>query len=97
VDKQSQDDDKQEDHNDGDNIMDEEKFTRVFDIAALRLPAKDCFALESRLRGHLLNWPRIRNIARVPGDEVEEELVPFWGDDGKGNRVGSEEELGDHG
>ncbi|KAJ9153654.1 hypothetical protein P3X46_027073 [Hevea brasiliensis] len=85
VDKQSQDDDKQEDHNDGDNIMDEEKFTRVFDIAALRLPAKDCFALESRLRGHLLNWPRIRNIARVPGDEVEEELVPFLGATQNGN------------
>ncbi|CAB4277641.1 unnamed protein product [Prunus armeniaca] len=57
------------------NLINAENFSRVFDIAALRVPAKDCFALESRLRGHLLNWPRIRNIARVAGDEVEEELA----------------------
>ncbi|KAK9938284.1 hypothetical protein M0R45_015034 [Rubus argutus] len=44
------------------NLIDEESFSRVFNIAALRVPAKDCFALESRLRGHLLNWPRGRNI-----------------------------------
>ncbi|CAM8876288.1 hypothetical protein QQ045_019750 [Rhodiola kirilowii] len=53
-------------------VIDEESFTRVFDIAAIRVPAKDCFLLEDRLRGHLLNWPRIRNVARVPGDDVEE-------------------------
>ncbi|XP_065862193.1 tRNA (guanine(37)-N1)-methyltransferase 1 [Euphorbia lathyris] len=66
--------------NDDDGKIDVEQFTRVFDIAALRVPAKDCFALESRLRGHLLNWPRIRNIARVPGDEVEQEFVSILGD-----------------
>ncbi|XP_037497899.1 tRNA (guanine(37)-N1)-methyltransferase 1 isoform X1 [Jatropha curcas] len=66
-------------------VIDEEKFSRVFDIAALRVPAKNCFALESRLRGHLLNWPRIRNIARVPGDEVEEELVSLLDDSKNGN------------
>lgn len=63
-----------------DGFTDEEQFTRVLDIAALRVPAKDCFALENRLRGHLLNWPRIRNIARVPGDEIEEQFVPLLGD-----------------
>lgn len=52
---------------------------RVFDIAALRLPAKDCFVFESRLRGHLLNWPRIRNIARVPGDDVVDDVVELLG------------------
>ncbi|KAM5585847.1 tRNA (guanine(37)-N1)-methyltransferase 1 [Rosa sericea] len=57
------------------NLIDEESFSRVFNIAALRVPAKDCFALESRLRGHLLNWPRVRNIGRVPGDEVEDDLA----------------------
>ncbi|KAJ7948578.1 tRNA (guanine(37)-N1)-methyltransferase [Quillaja saponaria] len=62
------------------DLLDEDSFTRVFDIAALRVPAKDCFTLESRLRGHLLNWPRIRNIARVPGDEVDPELVGLLGD-----------------
>ncbi|KAL6199243.1 hypothetical protein ACLB2K_029029 [Fragaria x ananassa] len=56
-------------------LIDEESFTRVFNIAALRVPEKDCFALESRLRGHLLNWPRVRNIGRVPGDEVEGEIT----------------------
>lgn len=58
-----------------DQVFDESSCTRVFDIAALRVPANDCFALESRLRGHLLNWPRIRNIARVPGDEVDGEIA----------------------
>ncbi|XP_042949098.1 tRNA (guanine(37)-N1)-methyltransferase 1 isoform X3 [Carya illinoinensis] len=67
-------------HEQEDSIIDEQDFTRVFDLAALRVPAKDCFALEKRLRGHLLNWPRIRNIARVPGDEVDPELVNLLGD-----------------
>lgn len=56
------------------NVIDKERFTRVFDIVAVRVPTEDCFALESKLRGHLLNWPRIRNIARVPGDEMEIEF-----------------------
>ncbi|KAK3040289.1 hypothetical protein RJ639_028204 [Escallonia herrerae] len=59
---------------DTDNLLDTNSFTRAFDIAALRVPSERCFALENRLRGHLLNWPRIRNIARVPGDEVDGEL-----------------------
>ncbi|KAJ8763607.1 hypothetical protein K2173_003079 [Erythroxylum novogranatense] len=70
----------------------EEEFTREFGIAALRVPAKDCFALENRLRGHLLNWPRIRNIARVPGDEVGEEFVSLLGDSRK-----IEDEEAEHG
>ncbi|KAH7842062.1 hypothetical protein Vadar_001065 [Vaccinium darrowii] len=57
-----------------DYSIDKEFFTRVYDIAALRVPSDHCFALESRLRGHLLNWPRIRNIARVPNDEMEDEF-----------------------
>ncbi|XP_010268910.1 PREDICTED: tRNA (guanine(37)-N1)-methyltransferase 1 isoform X2 [Nelumbo nucifera] len=56
------------------SIVDRESFSRVFDIAALRVPAEECFSLENRLRGHLLNWPRVRNIARVPGDEMEDEF-----------------------
>ncbi|XXG71301.1 hypothetical protein AAC387_Pa07g0585 [Persea americana] len=54
-------------------LFDRRSFSRAFDIAALRVPADQCFALESRLRGHLLNWPRVRNIARVPGDEIAAE------------------------
>ncbi|XP_038686258.1 tRNA (guanine(37)-N1)-methyltransferase 1 isoform X2 [Tripterygium wilfordii] len=58
---------------DGDGVIDEDSFTRIFDVSALRVPARDCSALESRIRGHLLNWARIRNIARVPGDDVEDD------------------------
>ncbi|KAG7621983.1 SAM-dependent methyltransferase TRM5/TYW2-type [Arabidopsis suecica] len=64
-----------------DVLLNEDEFTRVFEISAIRVPAKDCFALENRLRGHLLNWPRIRNIARVPGDEIEEDVVKLLGRD----------------
>ncbi|KAL1203057.1 tRNA (guanine(37)-N1)-methyltransferase 2 [Cardamine amara subsp. amara] len=60
-------------------LLDEDEFTRIFDISAVRVPAKECFALENRLRGHLLNWPRIRNIARVPGDEIDGEVVKLLG------------------
>lgn len=60
------------------NLFNEESFTRVFSISALRVPAEYCFVLESQLRGHLLNWPRIRNIARVPGDEIDEELKKLF-------------------
>ncbi|XP_038900022.1 tRNA (guanine(37)-N1)-methyltransferase 1-like [Benincasa hispida] len=61
-------------------IFDEDAFTRIFDIVALRVLSRGCFELENRLRGHLLNWPRIHNIARVPGDEVEAELVELVGE-----------------
>ncbi|KAJ0251474.1 hypothetical protein HA466_0124250 [Hirschfeldia incana] len=60
-------------------LLDEDEFTRIFEVSAVRVPAKDCFALENRLRGHLLNWPRIRNIARVPGDEIDEDMVKLLG------------------
>nr|CAB3472970.1 unnamed protein product [Digitaria exilis] len=43
-------------------------FARAFDLAALRVPAAACAPLERRLRGHLLNWPRVRNVARLPND-----------------------------
>ena len=44
-------------------------FARAFDLAALRVPAPACAPLERRLRGHLLNWPRVRNVARLPNDQ----------------------------
>lgn len=71
--------DPSKDEEEGNGLFDEQCFTRVFDIAALRVPSKNCFALESRLRGHLLNWPRVRNIARVPGDDVDPDLVKLIG------------------
>nr|CAB3477007.1 unnamed protein product [Digitaria exilis] len=48
-------------------------FARAFDLAALRVPAAACAPLERRLRGHLLNWPRVRNVARLPNDH---DLLP---------------------
>ncbi|XP_038973917.1 tRNA (guanine(37)-N1)-methyltransferase 1 isoform X2 [Phoenix dactylifera] len=55
-------------------LIDRASFARVFDVPALRVPVEECAALESRLRGHLLNWPRVRNVARVPGDDMEPEF-----------------------
>lgn len=43
-------------------------FARAFDLAALRVPAAACAPLERRLRGHLLNWPGVRNVARLHSD-----------------------------
>ncbi|PPD91254.1 hypothetical protein GOBAR_DD11803 [Gossypium barbadense] len=76
---------------DNNPLFDEQKFTRVFHLAALRVPANDCFALENGLRGHLLNWPRVKNIARVPGDEIEEEMMTFF-DKRKDGEENNEEE-----
>ncbi|KAK8648503.1 hypothetical protein V6N13_129253 [Hibiscus sabdariffa] len=75
-------------------VFDEQKFTRVFHLAALRVPANDCFALENRLRGHLLNWPRVKNIARVPGDEIDEEMITLF-DERKDSEESGEEEDGE--
>lgn len=84
--------------NQNDVVLTEEAFTRVFDLAALRVPSAECSALESRLRGHLLNWPRIRNIARVPGDDVDPNIAPLLGNhqsngDGDGEEGGEEGSL----
>ncbi|KAL4271731.1 hypothetical protein GQ457_13G002970 [Hibiscus cannabinus] len=73
-------------------VFDEQKFTRVFHLAALRVPANDCFALENRLRGHLLNWPRVKNIARVPGDEIDEEMITLFDERKDGEESGEEED-----
>lgn len=73
-------------------LVDRDAFARVFDVAALRVPAGRCSTLEARLRGHLLNWPRVRNIARVPGDDVDppsfNRLLPLDGyGEGEGGDV----------
>ncbi|KAJ0684528.1 putative tRNA (guanine(37)-N(1))-methyltransferase [Helianthus annuus] len=63
---------------DDQNSFNENHFTRIFNISAIRVNADRCYALESQLRGHLLNWPRIRNIARVSGDEIDAELQKYF-------------------
>ncbi|XP_071907477.1 tRNA (guanine(37)-N(1))-methyltransferase 1-like [Coffea arabica] len=72
------------------NLFDEDSFTRVFDLAALRVPSELCFGLENRLRGHLLNWPRVRNIARVPGDEIDAELKKLFPDCSSSNNLNTD-------
>ncbi|XP_021725997.1 tRNA (guanine(37)-N1)-methyltransferase 1-like isoform X1 [Chenopodium quinoa] len=72
--------------------FEEDYFTRVFEIAAIRVPSERCFELEGRIRGHLLNWPRVSNIARVPGDEIDEEVQGLLMED-KGLGIGEENEV----
>jgi len=72
-----------------DVVLNEQTFTRIFNLAALRVPSSDCSALENRLRGHLLNWPRIRNIARVPGDEIDPNIAPLLGQKSEDNNDGN--------
>ncbi|KAM7278467.1 hypothetical protein ACFE04_005601 [Oxalis oulophora] len=86
--------DKNTNTTDDTKLVDEDQFTRLFDIAALRVPSKDCFALENRLRGHLLNWPRIQNIARVAGDDVAGNLVTSLNNNNS-NDIYKEEEEGE--
>ncbi|CAJ1957060.1 unnamed protein product [Sphenostylis stenocarpa] len=79
--------------NQDEDVLREEAFTRVFLLAALRVPSAECSALESRLRGHLLNWSRIRNIARVAGDDLDPSLAPLLPQQVNGNgKLESEEE-----
>lgn len=73
-------------------VINEDLFSRVYDISALRVPAEDCFALENRLRGHLLNWPRVRNVARVPGDDIEDQFKKLIGGHGNHTDEGDVEE-----
>uniref|UniRef100_A0A804N3M2 SAM-dependent methyltransferase TRM5/TYW2-type domain-containing protein n=1 Tax=Zea mays TaxID=4577 RepID=A0A804N3M2_MAIZE len=51
-------------------------FARTFDLAALRVPAAACAPLERRLRGHLLNWPRVHNVIRLRNDQGLLSLSP---------------------
>nr|GEV91140.1 tRNA (guanine(37)-N1)-methyltransferase 1 [Tanacetum cinerariifolium] len=69
---------KQDNDNEDGSLLDESLFTRVYDVSAIRVSSERCYALESQLRGHLLNWPRVRNIARVSGDEIDAELRKYF-------------------
>ena len=61
--------------------LDRESFTRVYDVAALRVPADECGVYVSRLKGHLLNWPRVKNVPRVEGDDGDAALKSLLWDD----------------
>lgn len=58
--------------------IDRAAFTRVYDVAALRVPSDQSEELAYKLKGHLLNWPRIKNIARVTGDQLDEDIEKLW-------------------
>jgi len=54
--------------------LDRESFARVFDLVAIRVLADECGVYVSRLKGHLLNWPRVKNVPRVEGDDGDAAL-----------------------
>lgn len=61
--------------------LDRESFTRVFDLVAIRVPADECGVYVPRLKGHLLNWPRVKNVPRVEGDDGDAALKLLLWDD----------------
>lgn len=61
--------------------LDRESFTRVFDVAALRVPADECGSYVSKLKGHLLNWPRVKNVPRIEGDDGDAALKSLLWED----------------
>ncbi|CAM6124338.1 unnamed protein product [Calypogeia fissa] len=58
--------------------IDKRSFIRIYYISALRVPAVDCWDLLFELREHLLHWPRVNNIGRVPGDDVDEDMATIF-------------------
>ncbi|RYR72390.1 hypothetical protein S83_005253 [Arachis hypogaea] len=62
-------------YNDAFLTLHEDSFTRVFLLSALRVTSTHCAALETCIHGHLLNWPRVCNIARVLGDDLGPDLA----------------------
>ncbi|XP_024397999.1 tRNA (guanine(37)-N(1))-methyltransferase 1 isoform X2 [Physcomitrium patens] len=62
--------------------LDRESFTRVFEVAAVRVPADWCGVFVPSLQGHLLNWPRVKNVPRVEGDDGDAALKSLlWKDE----------------
>lgn len=55
--------------------IDKKSFIRIYYVSALRVPAAECWDLVFQLREHLLNWPRVHNIGRVSGDDVDDDLA----------------------
>lgn len=61
--------------------LDRERFTGVFDVAALRVPVDARGVRVSKLLGHLLNWPRVKNVPRMEGDNGEATLKSLLWED----------------
>ncbi|KAH7435105.1 hypothetical protein KP509_06G049900 [Ceratopteris richardii] len=59
-------------------LFDPLQFARIYNLVALRVPLAESKTLAYRLRGHLLNWPRISNIARVEGDDMGWDRGILW-------------------
>ncbi|MCO5604640.1 hypothetical protein L7F22_058810 [Adiantum nelumboides] len=67
-------------------------FARAYKLVALRVSLRECESLAYRLKGHLLNWPRISNIARVDGDDMDWDTMSLW-ENGKRKSEGVEDSL----
>lgn len=63
-------------------------FARVYDVTALRVSLAECRSLAYRLKGHLLNWPRVNNMARVDGDDLDWDIKNLLRDGKERREVG---------
>ncbi|CAI5961124.1 unnamed protein product [Closterium sp. NIES-65] len=69
--------------------IDRAAFVRQFVVPGLRVPPASCGPLVKQLAaaGCLLDWPRLKNVARVAGDGGDGEGGGDWGDVGNGGQV----------
>ncbi|CAI5506006.1 unnamed protein product [Closterium sp. Naga37s-1] len=69
--------------------IDRAAFVRQFVVPGLRVPPASCGRLVKQLAaaGCLLDWPRLKNVARVAGDGGDGEGGGDWGDRGDGEQV----------
>eukprot|EP00250_Pteridium_aquilinum_P017252 c23531_g1_i1 orf=775-2925(-) len=68
-------------------------YARVYNLVALRVSLTECTSLAYRLKGHLLNWPRINNIARIEGDDMDWDTKSLLSDGKEGRAEGIEDSL----
>ncbi|KAI5078860.1 hypothetical protein GOP47_0006531 [Adiantum capillus-veneris] len=68
-------------------------FARTYRLVALQVSLAECESLADRLKGHLLNWPRISNIARVEGDDMDWDTVRLWANGKRRSKEGVEDSL----
>ncbi|KAK4398429.1 tRNA (guanine(37)-N1)-methyltransferase 1 [Sesamum angolense] len=71
-------------------VVDSEEYKKRVIMEGFLQRNRPFLRARERLRGHLLNWPRIRNIARVPGDEIDDQLKSLLPNSGDGAEADDE-------
>ncbi|KAL0362736.1 UNVERIFIED_CONTAM: tRNA (guanine(37)-N1)-methyltransferase 1 [Sesamum calycinum] len=66
------------------NVVDSEEYKKRVIMEGFLQRNRPFLRARERLRGHLLNWPRIRNIARVRRDEIDDQLKSLLPNSGDG-------------